>query len=76
MVQQLRTDAPLTSLIGVHIVDQAGRIKAKIGSVDEDTEGRLYQQLVRSMGFHDFVLEYVFQKLKEQFSLTLDDYSK
>jgi hypothetical protein len=73
IVQQLRTVAPFTSLIGVQIVDQEGRIKAKIGSVDEDAEGRLYQQLARSIGFHDFLLEYVLQKTKELFSPAIDD---
>ena len=63
IVQQMQTDAPLMSLIGVQIVDSAGRITARIGSVDEDAEGRLYQQLARSIGFQNFFLGYVLQKL-------------
>jgi hypothetical protein len=76
IVQQIRTVAPLTSLIGVQIVDQAGRITARIGSVDEDAEGRLYQQLATSIGFHDFFLRYVIQKLNERFSPVTDDFLK
>lgn len=73
IVQQMRTDAPLTSLIGVQIVDAAGRITARIGSVDEDAEGRMYQQLARSIGFQDFFLGYILRKLKERFSPMIDD---
>jgi hypothetical protein len=72
IVQQMQTDAPLMSLIGVQIVDSAGRITARIGSVDEDAEGRLYQQLARSIGFHNFFLGYVLQKLRERFSPMID----
>jgi hypothetical protein len=72
IVQQMQTDAPLMSLIGVQIVDSAGRITARIGSVDEDAEGRLYQQLARSIGFQNFFLGYVLQKLRERFSPMID----
>ena len=68
----MQTDAPLMSLIGVQIVDSAGRITARIGSVDEDAEGRLYQQLARSIGFQNFFLGYVLQKLRERFSPMID----
>jgi Domain of unknown function (DUF4209) len=68
IVQEIRTVAPLTRFIGVQIVDQAGRITARIGSVDEDAEGRLCQQLATSIGFHDFFLGYAIQELKDRFS--------
>jgi hypothetical protein len=44
--------------------------------VDEDAEGRLYQQVARSIGFYDFFLGYVMLKLKEHFSPTIDDLVK
>jgi hypothetical protein len=72
-VQRIRTDAPLISLIGVQFVDQSGRITAKIGATEEDIEGRLYQQLARSIGFYNILLEYVIQMLKESFTPTIND---
>ena len=44
-VQELKTVAPLLSMIPITVVDRTGRPVAKVGANDDGTEGRLFQQL-------------------------------
>lgn len=72
LIEQTKTVAPFMSMIPVSIVDESGRTKGWIGD-DEDDEGRLYYQLAQTMTFTEPYLYIVLSKVKERFSLSVDD---
>jgi hypothetical protein len=45
LLERLRTDAPFLSMISLNVIETGGFTTAKIGSLDEDFEGRLHNQL-------------------------------
>jgi hypothetical protein len=73
MLQRLRTDAPFVSLIPVTYVTADGLPTAKVGSTDEDPEGRLHMQLSQAVGFYQPFLEYALTKLREEYAPTTED---
>lgn len=74
LVQELKTVAPLMSLIPITIVDSAGRPKAKVGPVDDAGDGRLYHQLAQTISFYQPFLSYVLDKVAKTFQPSIDDY--
>jgi hypothetical protein len=72
LIEQVKAVAPFMSMIPVSVVDDSGRTKGWIGS-DEDDEGRLYYQLAQTMTFTQPYLYIVLSKIKERFSLNVDD---
>ncbi len=72
LLEKLRTDAPLLSMIPIVVVKQDGHPTAKIGSLDEDAEGRLHKQLDQTIGFYQPFLIYTLAKLKERYSPTVE----
>jgi hypothetical protein len=69
----MKTDAPLISMIPIVIFESDGRPTAKIGSVDEDAEGRLHQQLGQTIGFYQPFLTHALEKMKERYAPTVED---
>lgn len=72
-VQELKTVAPLLSIIPVTVVDHTGRPVAKVGASDDGTEGRLFQQLARTIGFYQPFLSYVIEAVMAEFKPCVDD---
>lgn len=72
-LDKTRSDTPLLNLIPIRIVDSAGLPTAKIGSLDEDAEGRLQQQLGQSIGFYQPFLVLTLSKLREHYTPSVDD---
>ena len=72
LLETLRTDAPFLSMIPISIVERDGSSTARIGSLDEDAEGRLHKQLGQNIGFYQPFLEHALSKFKERYSPTLD----
>src|SRR6185437_1792431 len=58
LLEKLRTDAPFLSMISLNVIETGGFTTAKIGSLDEDFEGRLHNQLGKTIGFYQPFLEY------------------
>jgi hypothetical protein len=72
LLEKLKTDAPLLSMIPILMVKEDGRPTAKIGSADEDAEGRLHKQLDQTIGFYQPFLMHTLARLKERYSPTIE----
>ncbi len=72
-VQELKTVAPLLSIIPITVVDHTGRPVAKVGASDDGTEGRLFQQLAQTVGFYQPFLSYVIEAVMAEFKPCVDD---
>ena len=59
-------NAPLLSRIGQYIVTLDGQTTARIGSLDEDLEGRLHRQTADHIGILQFVLSHTLSELKRR----------
>jgi hypothetical protein len=73
LLESLRTDAPFLSMIPITIIEKDGHPRAKIGSMDEDAEGRLHQQLAQTIGFYQPFLVHVLAKLRERYVPSAED---
>ena len=73
LVQELKTVAPLLSIIPITVVDHTGRPVAKVGAIDDGTEGRLFQQLTQTIGFYQPFLSYVIEAVLAEFKPSVDD---
>lgn len=72
LLERLRTDAPFLSLVPIKVVETCGSTTAVIGSLDDDFEGRLNQQLGRTIGFYQPFLEYTLIKFRNRYAPTVD----
>jgi lysyl-tRNA synthetase class 1 len=73
MVQEMRAVAPLMSMIPITVVDRTGRLVARVGNADEDSEGRLFRQLAQIVGFNQAFLSYVIEAVIAGFQPSADD---
>jgi hypothetical protein len=73
LLEQLRVDTPLMSMIPIKIVASDGHTTARINSLDEDPNGRLHKQLAETIGFHQPFLEHTLSKLRERYSPTTNN---
>jgi hypothetical protein len=72
LLERLRTDAPFHSLIPITFIESGGSTTAKVGSIDDDPDGRLNMQLGRTVNFYQPYLEYALVKVHERYALTAD----
>ncbi len=73
LLERLRTDAPLLSMIPIDVVAKDGHTTARINSLDEDPDGRLHKQLAETVGFYQPFLAHTLLKLRERYSPTTDN---
>jgi len=73
LLARMRVDAPFLSMIPISVVDKDGFPTGKIGPVDDDAEGRLHQQLGRTIGFYQPFLDHALTKLRERYGPTVDE---
>lgn len=73
LVQELKTVAPLLSIIPITVVDHAGRPVAKVGASDDGTEGRLFQHLTQTIDFYQPFLSYVIDAVMAEFKPSVDE---
>jgi len=64
-IHDIAKEAVLQSLFSITIVDNEGRPVAKVGSIEEDLDGRVVHQLTQNMGISSIFLRYVIEKLKK-----------
>ena len=72
LLEELRTDAPLLSMIPITIIATDGHTTAKISSLDEDPDGRLHKQLAETVGFYQPFLAHTLAKLRERYAPTAE----
>jgi hypothetical protein len=75
-LEQMRTEAPLLSMFNVGIIEKDGHTSAKIGSLDEDPDGRLHRQLGQTIGFYQPFLALTLERLQEKYKPSIDDILK
>jgi lysyl-tRNA synthetase class 1 len=73
LLEQLRVDAPLMSIIPINILASDGHTTAKIRSLDEDPDGRLHKQLAETVGFYQPFLAHTLAKLRERYAPTTEN---
>ena len=73
LLERMRTDAPFMSMMPVSFVDLAGNPTAAVGALDEDEEGRLYQQLGRSLQFLQPILGFTLENFRQVLRPSVDD---
>jgi len=71
-LETMRTQAPLLSIIPIGIVDRDGHTTARIGSLDEDLDGRLHRQLGEMMNFLHPFLTLTLERFWERYTPTVD----
>jgi hypothetical protein len=71
LLERLRTDAPLMSMIPISVIERDGHTSAKI--MDEDTEGRLHKQLGETIGFYQPFLVHTLEQLRARYAPTVED---
>jgi lysyl-tRNA synthetase class 1 len=72
-VQEVKTVAPLLSMIPIKVVDRTGRPVAWVGTDDEDSDGRLFHRLAQIAGFNQSFLSYVIEAVIAEFQPNVDD---
>lgn len=73
LLERMRTEAPFVSMMPVSFVDEAGNPTAVMGALDDDEDGRLYQQLGRSLQFLQPILGYTLEKFREVLHPSVED---
>ena len=68
LLEQLRSDAPLMSIIPISVMARDGHTTAKINSLDDDPDGRLHKQLAETIGFYQPFLAHTLEKLRERYA--------
>jgi hypothetical protein len=72
LLDQMRTDAPFLSIIPINVLASDGHTTARIGSLDEDADGRLHKQLAETIGFYQPFLVHILAKLREKYAATTE----
>jgi lysyl-tRNA synthetase class 1 len=73
LLERMRRDTPLLSLISITRFDADGCPVGRIGSIDDDPDGRLHQQLWQSMSIQGPFLVWAIDRLREKYAPTVDD---
>lgn len=76
LLERIRTDTPFLSMIPVVHVDAEGRPVGRVGSIDDDPDGRLHEQLGQSIGFQQPFLVLALDRLRERYNPAVDDVLK
>ncbi len=69
-LEKMKTDAPLISMIPIVMVASDGHPSAKIGSLDEDADGRLHSHLGQIIGIEQPFLVHALAGIKERYAPT------
>jgi lysyl-tRNA synthetase class 1 len=72
LLETMRNNAPLLARIPIVRVAADGQPSAKIGSLDDDAEGRLHEQLGRIMSLHQPILSLTLEKMCERYQPSVD----
>ena len=72
-LEYARQNAPLMTLISQAIITEDGQTTARIGSLDEDLEGRLQKQIADHVSMTRGVLSYVLGELRKRDRPTADE---
>lgn len=73
LLKAVTESAPLLSMIQTVVFDSSGQPTARVGSVDQDPEGRLHMQLAQMIEFYQPFLVHVLSELRDRHKPTVDD---
>jgi lysyl-tRNA synthetase class 1 len=73
LLEHMRTNAPLLSMIPINVLASDGHTTAKIRSLDEDADGRLHKQLADTIGFYQPFLVHTLAKWRERYAPKTQD---
>jgi hypothetical protein len=73
LLEKMRTDATLLSMIPIVRVESDGHPSSIIRSIDEDLEGRLHKQLGDTIAFYQPFLVLTLTVLRERYNPTVED---
>jgi lysyl-tRNA synthetase class 1 len=76
LLKTMQIETPLLARIPTVRVAADGHTTAKIGSIDDDAEGRLHEQLGRIMSFYQPILTLTLEKLTDRYQPSVDQILK
>jgi Domain of unknown function (DUF4209) len=71
-VRESAKEAPLLNIIGNSILDEDGRTVSRVGSIEEDLEGRVVVRKTQEMQIQSPILNLMLKRLFETYDLTID----
>lgn len=71
-LQKIQREAPLVALIPRTLISD-GQVVGRVGSIEEDPEGRLVLQISERIGFGSIFLQGSFDALKEKYQYKFED---
>lgn len=71
---ELAKTAPLTYLISTDIHDNRGRVIATIGSLEDDLDGRLINEISQSLSFQAIFVRHIFYKITSEKVLGVNNF--
>lgn len=71
---ELAKTAPLSYLISTSIQDNRGRVIATIGSLEDDLDGRLINEISQSLSFQAIFVRHIFYKITSEKILNTDNF--
>lgn len=71
---ELAKNAPLSYIIPTSIQDNRGRVIATIGSLEDDLDGRLINEISQSLSFRAIFVHHIFYKITSEKILNVDDF--
>ena len=72
-MEKIQKDAPFLRIIGVNIIEKDGHTSARIGSMEEDPDGRLHRQLADNMAYYQPFLVLTLEKLRGRYAPTVEN---
>ena len=73
LLDRMRRDTPLLSLISITRFDADGRPVGRIGSINDDPDGRLHDQLGKSISIQAPFLVWSIDRVREKYAPTIGD---
>ncbi len=72
-LKDISKKAPLLSLVEQSVFDREGRVTSKVGSVEDDLDGRILQQYSQNLYFDSIFLNECLIELKKKFNPSVDE---
>lgn len=63
-INKLSKEAPFSYLFKKQLIDDKGIVMAKIGSLEEDFEGNIIQEISNSLTYQKIVIRFIFDKIR------------
>ena len=74
-LEKMKTETPFLSMVSTVVVAGDGRPSARIGSLEEDADGRLHGQLAQNIGFYAPFLAHTLDQLRVRYAPSVETFS-